>query len=49
MAKLLKVCLDSKGNDRDLAVTKVAADSSDEAIEKLKIMSALQARILSRD
>ena len=36
MAKLFKVCLDIEGNDRGLAVTTVAADSKDEAIEKAK-------------
>ncbi|MDP3540067.1 MAG: hypothetical protein Q8S26_15340 [Azonexus sp.] len=36
MSKLFKVCLDIEGNDRGLAVTTVAADSADEAIEKAK-------------
>lgn len=36
MAKLFKVCLDIEGNDRGLAVTTVAADNQDEAIEKAK-------------
>lgn len=36
MAKLFKVCLDIEGNDKGLAVTTVAADSRDEAIEKAK-------------
>lgn len=36
MFKLFKVCLDIEGNDRGLAVTTVAANSSDDAIEKAK-------------
>jgi ribosomal protein L20A (L18A) len=36
MSKLFKVCLDIKGNDKGLAVTTVAADSEEEAIEKAK-------------
>lgn len=36
MSKLFKVCLDIEGNDRGLVVTTVAADKSDEAIEKAK-------------
>ena len=36
MAKLFKVCLDIEGNDRGLAVTTVAADNQEEAIEKAK-------------
>ena len=36
MAKLFKVCLDIEGNDRGLAVTTVAADNQDEAVEKAK-------------
>lgn len=36
MSKLFKVCLDIEGNDRGLAVTTVAADSSEEAIEKAR-------------
>lgn len=36
MVKLFKVCLDIEGNDRGLAVTTVAADNQDEAIEKAK-------------
>ena len=36
MAKLFKVCLDIEGNDKGLAVTTVAAENSDEAIEKAK-------------
>lgn len=36
MSKLFKVCLDIEGNDRGLVVTTVAADKSDEAVEKAK-------------
>lgn len=36
MSKLFKVCLDIEGNDRGLAVTTVAASTSDEAVEKAK-------------
>ncbi|GHU15040.1 hypothetical protein AGMMS50225_27970 [Betaproteobacteria bacterium] len=36
MSLLFKVCLDIEGNDRGLAVTTVAADSSEEAVEKAK-------------
>jgi hypothetical protein len=36
MTKLFKVCLDIEGNDRGLAVTTVAANNKDEAIEKAK-------------
>lgn len=36
MSKLFKVCLDIEGNDRGLAVTTVAANNRDEAIEKAK-------------
>lgn len=36
MSKLFKVCLDIEGNDRGLVVTTVAANNSDEAIEKAK-------------
>lgn len=36
MSKLFKVCLDIEGNDRGLVVTTVAADRSDEAVEKAK-------------
>ncbi len=36
MSKLFKVCLDIEGNDKGLAVTTVAAESSDEAVEKAK-------------
>ena len=36
VAKLFKVCLDIEGNDRGLAVTTVAADNQEEAIEKAK-------------
>lgn len=36
MSKLFKVCLDIEGNDRGLAVTTVAADNKEEAIEKAK-------------
>jgi hypothetical protein len=36
MSKLFKVCLDIQGNDRGLAVTTVAAESRDEAIDKAK-------------
>lgn len=36
MSKLFKVCLDIEGNDRGLAVTTVAANTSDDAIDKAK-------------
>lgn len=36
MSKLFKVCLDIEGNDRGLAVTTVAANDSNEAIDKAK-------------
>ena len=36
MSKLFKVCLDIEGNDRGLTVTIVAADNSDDAIERAK-------------
>lgn len=36
MIKLFKVCLDIEGNDKGLTVTTVAAENSDEAIEKAK-------------
>lgn len=36
MSKLFKVCLDIEGNDRGLAVTTVAANNSEEAVEKAK-------------
>jgi hypothetical protein len=36
MSKLFKVCLDIEGNDRGLVVTTVAANNSDEAVEKAK-------------
>jgi hypothetical protein len=36
MSKLFKVCLDIEGNDRGLAVTTVAANNDNEAIEKAK-------------
>jgi len=36
MSKLFKVCLDIEGNDKGLAVTTVAADNSDEAVQKAK-------------
>lgn len=34
MSKLFKVCLDIDGNDIGLIVTTVAANNSDEAVEK---------------
>jgi hypothetical protein len=49
MSKLFKVCLDIEGNDKGLAVTTVAADNSDEAVEKaVKHVGAMNQNVKPR-